>query len=248
MRRRAMHDARRHHRRDAGRTEAARAGLAAQRAERCRSSGRSATRKKSGSPPAPGQVLRQPHGPSLPSRTAARLTCSFPVGWAGALTAECAAGVAHNVAGVIDVRTGERFSCDAGAGELWLATSPKVADEAEKRRLAATYKAEPGRHGSGGDCPPGRHARYPFLLHQGRQRRHSTKNLPDLNRFLTPDGRFQTVRFALFALIRPWHWHALVRMGENSRKASQSIAKSLLELLDERGHMTKRNGYPNHQT
>src|SRR3569833_4648861 len=63
------------------------------------------------------------------------------VGWAGALKSECKAGDAYNVAGVYDARTGERFNCDAGAGSQWLVTSPRVADEAEKRRLAGTYKA-----------------------------------------------------------------------------------------------------------
>ncbi len=62
----------------------------------------------------------------------------FSIGWAGALRADLAPGTAHNLAGVIDARTGERFKCDAGAGALWLATSPIVANEAEKLRLAAT--------------------------------------------------------------------------------------------------------------
>ncbi|MGH9561862.1 MAG: nucleoside phosphorylase, partial [Terracidiphilus sp.] len=65
----------------------------------------------------------------------------FSVGWAGALRPEIAAGSAHNVAGVIDLRTGERFHCEAGTGRLWLATSPSVADQSEKRRLAAAYDA-----------------------------------------------------------------------------------------------------------
>jgi adenosylhomocysteine nucleosidase len=55
--------------------------------------------------------------------------------------------------------------------------------------------------------------------------------LPDFNRFISADGQFQTARFTLYALLRPWHWPALLRMGENSRKASQSIAESLLEFL-----------------
>ena len=63
------------------------------------------------------------------------------VGWSGALSAACQAGQAYSVAGVYDARTGERFNCDAGAGPYWLVTSPQVADEQEKRRLAATYKA-----------------------------------------------------------------------------------------------------------
>jgi hypothetical protein len=32
-------------------------------------------------------------------------------------------------------------------------------------------------------------------------------------------------------------------MGENSRRAARSIAASLLDLLDERGHEDKPNGY-----
>src|SRR5579863_540752 len=63
------------------------------------------------------------------------------LGWAGALRTELPGGSAYNVAGVIDARTGERFLCDAGAGDLWLVTNPTVADEWEKRRLANTYHA-----------------------------------------------------------------------------------------------------------
>ncbi|MGB6727701.1 MAG: hypothetical protein WBE74_17565, partial [Terracidiphilus sp.] len=55
----------------------------------------------------------------------------FSLGWAGALTSGLAAGSAHSVAGVIDVKTGERYRCDAGSGEQWLLTSPRVADRDE---------------------------------------------------------------------------------------------------------------------
>ncbi len=58
-----------------------------------------------------------------------------------------------------------------------------------------------------------------------------TDRLPDFNRFLSPDGQFQLARFTLFAILRPWYWPALVRMGENSKRASQSIAESLLDFL-----------------
>src|SRR5579885_2819256 len=65
----------------------------------------------------------------------------FSIGWAGALRGSFAPGSAHNIAGVIDIQTGERFSCDAESGEAWLVTSPRVCDEEEKRRLASTYGA-----------------------------------------------------------------------------------------------------------
>ena len=57
--------------------------------------------------------------------------------------------------------------------------------------------------------------------------------LPDFNRFIAADGQFQTPKFVLFALLRPWIWPALIQMGENSKKASQSIAERLRELLNE---------------
>jgi adenosylhomocysteine nucleosidase len=170
----------------------------------------------------------------------------FSIGWAGALTPECKPGSAYDVAGVIDVRTGERLLCDAGAGEVWLATSPKVADGAEKRRLAATYPASLVDMEAVAIARLAAMRGIPFYCIKGVSDGFD-ENLPDLNRFLTSDGRFKTIQFALYALFRPWHWPALVRMGENSRKASQSIAKSLLELLDERGP-NELNGDTNHET
>ncbi len=89
----------------------------------------------------------------------------FSIGWAGALRPAIAPGTAHNVAGVIDVRTGERFNCDAGAGELWLATSPTVADAAEKTPPRLRLQNLTRRHGSRRRRASRRHARHPLLLH-----------------------------------------------------------------------------------
>ena len=154
------------------------------------------------------------------------------IGWAGALTEECAAGEAYNVAGVVDARTGERFNCEAGAGTYWLATSPRVADEPEKRRLASTYKAALVDMEAAAVARLAAMRGIPFYAIKGVSDSLDAK-LPDLNRFLDPKGQFQTPKFVLFALLRPWIWPAIIRMGENSKKASQSIAERLHELLDE---------------
>lgn len=154
------------------------------------------------------------------------------VGWAGALNGQCEAGQAYNVAGVFDARTGERFNCDAGAGPQWLVTSPKVADEAEKRRLAATYKAGLVDMEAAAVARLAAMRGIPFYCVKGVSDALDAK-LPDFNRFIDTTGQFQTFQFVTFALFRPWLWPALVKMGENSRKASQSIAERLHELLDE---------------
>ncbi len=154
----------------------------------------------------------------------------FSLGWAGALTSDLAAGSAHNVAGVIDVRTGERFRCDAGAGSLWLATSPKVADETEKRRLASAYSASLVDMEGAAIARLAKMRGIPFYCLKGVSDPLSAK-LPDFNRFIDANGQFHTAQFALSALLKPWYWPALVQMGENSKRASQSIAESLAEFL-----------------
>jgi adenosylhomocysteine nucleosidase len=154
------------------------------------------------------------------------------VGWAGALKADIAAGSAHNCAGVFDARTGERFNCDAGAGKLWLVTSPRVADKAEKLRLASTYRASLVDMEAAAIARLAAMRGIPFYAIKGVSDPLEA-NLPDFNRFIDANGQFQTPKFVLFALLRPWLWPSLVKMGENSRKASQSIAERLHELLDE---------------
>lgn len=154
----------------------------------------------------------------------------FSLGWAGALRPDLALGSAHNVAGVIDVRTGERFRCDAGAGNLWLATSPKVADRTEKRRLASTYSAALVDMEAAAIARLAHMREIPFYCFKGVSDSFDAK-LPDFNRFIASDGKFQTARFTLYALLHPWYWPALAKMGENSKRASQQIAESLLEFL-----------------
>ena len=156
----------------------------------------------------------------------------FSIGWAGALRSEIASGSAHNVAGVIDVRTGERFHCDAGAGDLWLVTTPKVASHAEKRRLASTYDAALVDMEAAAIARLAAMREIPFYCIKGVSDGFNDR-LPDFNPFLTSDGRFRLIPFALLSLVRPWYWPALLRMGENSRRASQSIVESLRAFLDE---------------
>jgi adenosylhomocysteine nucleosidase len=156
----------------------------------------------------------------------------FSVGWAGALRKDIVPGSAHNLAGVVDLKTGERFRCDAGAGDLWLATSPKVANRHEKERLSVDYYAGLVDMEAAAIARLAAMRGIPFYCIKGVSDG-LTDHLPDFNRFISPQGRFQLARFTLFAILRPWYWPALLRMGENSKQASQSIAESLLDFLDE---------------
>jgi len=134
-----------------------------------------------------------------------------------------------------------------GHPDLWLVTSATVADEQEKQRLAATYNAAMVDMEASGIARLAHMRGIPFYCSKGISDGFRDR-LPDFNRFLTKNGEFMLVRFVLFVLLRPGYWPALIRMGENSKRAARSIAESLLDLLDERGSIRKRNGYPNLRT
>ena len=156
------------------------------------------------------------------------------VGWVGALDDKFLPGRAYRATGVIDVQTGERFPAIASDDSPWLATSPRVADEAEKQRLAATYGAGLVDMEAAAIARLAAMRGIPFYIVKGVSDGFRDK-LPDFNRFLGPKGEFHLLRLILFVLPRPWLWSALVRMGENSQKASHSIAQDLLDLLNEQG-------------
>jgi adenosylhomocysteine nucleosidase len=161
------------------------------------------------------------------------ITTVISTGWAGALRDDLAPGQANWVAGVIDTRTGERFVTAGQPSDCLLVTSPRVADLPEKKRLASTYSAALVDMEAAGVARLARIRGIPFYCIKGISDGHSDQ-LPDFNRFILPGGQFKLARFVLFALLRPWYWHALIRMGENSRKAARNIAQSLLDFLDER--------------
>jgi|CZKL01.1.fsa_nt_gi adenosylhomocysteine nucleosidase len=166
------------------------------------------------------------------------------VGWVGALDSDHLTGHVYRVSGVIDARTGERFPIETATIPCWLVTNPRVADGAEKQRLAATYDAALVDMEAAAIGRLAAMRGIPFQCVRGVSDG-LTDRLPDFNHFIAPNGQFQLARFTLFALSRPWHWPGLIRMGENSRKAALGIAASLLDLLDERGHIRQLNGYPN---
>jgi adenosylhomocysteine nucleosidase len=172
------------------------------------------------------------------------------VGWAGALSEELIAGHAYDVSTVTDARTGERFltpyadgsvdrsprsqNRDLGHPGLWLVTNAKVADKIEKQRLASTYEAALVDMEAAGVARLAKMRGIPFYCIKGISDGYSDQ-LPDFNRFISSDGQFKLTRFVVFVLLRPRYWHALIRMGENSRKAARNIAQSVLDFLDEPG-------------
>jgi adenosylhomocysteine nucleosidase len=151
-------------------------------------------------------------------------------GWAGALREEFLAGQAYGVSGVIDARTGERFDVAGQSADCWLVTSHRVADQAEKWRLAAVHGAGLVDMEAAGVARLAAMRGIPFYCIKGVSDSLADR-LPDFNRFISANGQFRRARFVLFAMLRPWHWPALMRLGQNSRLAAEAIKELLLDLL-----------------
>ncbi len=164
------------------------------------------------------------------------LDAVISTGWAGALREQLSPGQFCDVSCVIDARTGERFLSSGPPNDCWLVTSPRVADVHEKLRLASTYQASLVDMEAAGVARLAQMRGIPFYCLKGVSDGFNDQ-LPDFNRFITANGQFQMGRFVVSSILRPWQWPALIRMGENSKKAAHGIAESLLDFLRERGRI-----------
>jgi nucleoside phosphorylase len=112
-----------------------------------------------------------------------------------------------------------------------LVTTPRVANADEKRRLVSAYSASLVDMEAAAIARLAQMRGIPFYCIKGVSDG-VADHLPDFNRFLSPSGQLLLARLTLFATFRPWRWPSLIRMGENSHKASLSIAESLRSLLE----------------
>ena len=104
-------------------------------------SGRSATDEEEWIAACAGAGQAPPPAPLPPSKTAAPSTSSSPSAGPERSRPRSPPAPPTTSPESSTSAPASAFDCDAGAGDLWLATSPTVADEAEKRRLASAYHA-----------------------------------------------------------------------------------------------------------
>jgi adenosylhomocysteine nucleosidase len=155
------------------------------------------------------------------------------VGWAGAIVPDLRPGDAHAISTVIDAQTGERFELAAGGAGLTLVTTARVADEAEKARLRATYT------GAGMvDMEAATVARMaqmrgiPVACIKGVSDAVGA-DLPDLNRFLSARGQLRMTHFLIYLALRPRYWRSIAQLGRNSSKSAQAIHDLVLEFMEQ---------------
>ncbi len=144
-------------------------------------------------------------------------------GWAGAITCAVKPPDAFAISEVVDHGSGERFATRSTEG-LRLITLDHVAKLDEKRPLAEAHKAVLVDMEAAAVARFATENSIPFYCFKSISDGY-TDRLPDLNRFINPQGRLQTAAFIAHAAIRPVYWPALVRLAGNSARAAANLAQ-----------------------
>jgi adenosylhomocysteine nucleosidase len=145
-------------------------------------------------------------------------------GFAGALDPKLRVGNIVVPAFVIDGDDGSRFETRSGKGTL--VSSPSIAGSGQKAKLAKKYGAD-AVDMEGAAVGRGAHSHgIPFMAVKSLSDEFGFE-LPPMQQFVDPSGRFRVLAFAAFVAFRPWLWIKTFTLSKNSMAASESLCRWL---------------------
>ncbi len=143
-------------------------------------------------------------------------------GIAGALDPNLKVGNILVPAFVIDANDGSRFSTGRGTGAI--VSSPTIAGEGQKAKLAKAYAADAvDMEGASVGRGAQTHG-IPFMAVKSISDEFAFE-LPPMQNFVDPAGHFQILAFAAFLAVRPWWWGKTIALYKNCAAASNSLSK-----------------------
>lgn len=157
----------------------------------------------------------------------------WTVGFAGALQPGLKAGTLFLPDLVIDAGDGSRAQVNEGRNESKnsLVTFHAVADANQKAKLGKAFGAQAVDMEAAAVARGAQKYNLPFRAVKVISDDASFA-MPDLSRFVTSNGEVQAGRIALFAIMRPWLWPGLIRLGTNSRRGAQVLCAWLAQNLE----------------
>jgi adenosylhomocysteine nucleosidase len=148
------------------------------------------------------------------------------VGFAGALDAKLRVGDLLAPSVVIDARDGSRAQIEGGDQQSSLVSFMAVAGVQQKASLAQAYGAKAVDMEAAAVAAAARAHGIEFGATKVISDE-STFEMPGMDRFIDPHGRFKTASFAVFAALRPWLWSRVATLAGNSRKAAGVLAEHM---------------------
>jgi adenosylhomocysteine nucleosidase len=146
------------------------------------------------------------------------------VGFAGALDSTL------KVADVFEPRTvinaADSARVEIGAGQGTLVSCAAVAGREQKQRLGTAYGAaavdmEAAAVAQGAQARGVEFAALKVVSDA------ADFSMPETERFVSSDGQFRTVKFALHVAARPWQWRSTIALARNSARASRALCAAI---------------------
>jgi adenosylhomocysteine nucleosidase len=155
-------------------------------------------------------------------------------GLAGACSAAVQPGEIVEPTIVIDAKTGERFTCAAGASptQQSLVTTETIAGVAEKSRLHASYGATLVDMEAATVARLAQARGLRLRVIKGVSDAHDFE-MESMRRFADARGQFRTGAFALHTALRPRTWSSAMQLGRDSNRALAKLTAALRAVVKE---------------
>jgi adenosylhomocysteine nucleosidase len=166
-------------------------------------------------------------------------------GLAGGLHAEVLGGTVHHPEKVVDAATGEAYESerprDHGAARPYatLLTVGRVLSRDGKRRLREQYSGDLVDMEAATVARLARARNIPFLAVKAVSDEYDFE-LPGMDSFVSPEGRFRKGAYGLYIALRPHLWRAAARMGRTSAAAADALCMELVRVIAGDGNRAKR--------
>ena len=141
-------------------------------------------------------------------------------GFAGALNSTLKVGEVFIPARVVDSQDASSTEIHTGQGVL--VSFAEIASPEQKAKLAYAFGAQ-AVDMEASAVARGAHARGVGFMAVKAVSDESDVVLPQMHRYVSPEGKFRTAAFAAAVAVRPWMWARTVRLARNSSRASRAL-------------------------
>jgi adenosylhomocysteine nucleosidase len=160
------------------------------------------------------------------------------VGFAGALNPDLRVGDLIVASVVIDARDGSRAFVSGVDSQNSLVTFMSVAGVQQKKNLAHAFGAKAVDMEAAAVSAAAVAHGIPFAATKVISDE-SDFEIPEMARFIDPQGRFKTANFAFFVALRPWLWNRVGILAGNTRKAARVLGEYLARWVQDLSHASQ---------
>lgn len=152
-------------------------------------------------------------------------------GLAGALVSELSVGQIFVPVTIVSSVKGGRINLSHGAGNGVLVSASGIAGPEAKRLLARQYGAQAADMEAAYVAEVAQLHGVPFVAVKAISDEWDFP-MPDMDAFVSAEGKFETAQFALHTTMHPSQWRTVIRLAANSSRAIQSLNRALRNLLE----------------